>query len=735
MSEQPTDDRPGFANLRSVLMPSVAVPPCRLLMSGLQVARVIGKKGILIKELREESGAVINVLDDQLPVAFANRDERVMFVRGTLEQQRTAIAGILRYAIGGVASMSRGDEDEHQRSCEIMVPEASCAHLIGERGSRINALMEETKCDLHLVREPVSGLSDQKRLRITGPSLRDTEFAVAKMQEFLHDLVRFGTLTEDSFSMKEGPTAAADLIPRERGRGTGVAVAILLPKDDVAWVIGKRGSKISKLRERARVNVNDALLPSSGNRQEVILDITAAPLREELHVLSLIVDDLAIRPETNDVTKLLVPAEQYREVVGIDGGNLLRIAEQSRARVCEIPPDKAAVQSSVWRVLEITGAERDRVAAATAVYEAVEQLIAPETASGGSSQTPVTVPYTMRQTEQGRVSTEPRPPTHERSSASTASAFVSAPTASSAEKQGPARVNSVAEPLAAVVDSPATVTPAAAHASSDQYRKTAVVVDELPRNSRSPAEPGLPSPLRSSPVAATEEAIGAAAVPVLAAPGLSTSRTQWSTCPAAMDSPATEASAPVAPAVRGGTQTGAPLSEASVGDTGTRSVVAREFPPVAPKTIGVLVAGEGPAIASAANDTDAVDTIPTRASITAPAASTTEIATFFDTAATEEQRNPPAGNINSEKPGEFTLSVFVPTMDVARYLVGSSIAARTGARMSANIGDGGQPLLRLVGTPTANAATCYFVQEALCTCGIYAAQNFHGGGVATRVGM
>jgi len=51
-----------FGGLRKMLLPSVSVP-CRIFLTGLQVARVIGKKGVLIKELREESGAVINIFD------------------------------------------------------------------------------------------------------------------------------------------------------------------------------------------------------------------------------------------------------------------------------------------------------------------------------------------------------------------------------------------------------------------------------------------------------------------------------------------------------------------------------------------------------------------------------------------------------------------------------------------------------------------------------------------------
>ena len=129
-----------------------------------------------------------------------------MPVRGSGDQIRVAVAGTLRKAFGGVAAAARGDEDEHPRSVEVLIPELSCSHLIGERGVRINALMEKTKCDWHIVKEPASGLKDQRRLRLSGRSIQDIISAVVELHEQLYDLARFGTLDEDSFSIKKGPT-------------------------------------------------------------------------------------------------------------------------------------------------------------------------------------------------------------------------------------------------------------------------------------------------------------------------------------------------------------------------------------------------------------------------------------------------------------------------------------------------------------------------------------------------
>merc|ERR1712166_843710 len=107
-------------------------------------------------------------------------------------------------------------------------------------------------------------------------------------------------------------------------------VAVLLPKDDVAWVIGKRGIKISKLRERTRVAINDAESPPFASHHSVIM-INGAPLAELLNVLQLVIDDLALRQDDGNKTQLLIPAEHSGAVIG-QGGEVIRcIIEQSGA--------------------------------------------------------------------------------------------------------------------------------------------------------------------------------------------------------------------------------------------------------------------------------------------------------------------------------------------------------------------------------------------------------------------
>lgn len=597
--------------LGQMLCPQVDVP-CRILLSGFQVAKIIGKGGILIKELRDESGAVVNILDKQLPAAFANRDERVALIRGSADAVKSAVAGIIRLAFGAPVTPGN-NEEEHQRAVEVMIPEMSCSHLIGEKGTRISGIMSETGCDLHIVRELVSGLAEQKRVRITGSTFAAVISAACYVQELLVDLVKFGTLSERHFDIKEGPTAQADMVPRDRtSKGTGLAVCVLLAKEDTAWVIGKRGSKIGKLRELAKVNVNDAPCPPF-QPTDAILEITGAPLREQIHVLEMVIDDLMVRQDATDTTRFLVPTEHFGAVIGVGGVVITRIAEQTGATLSQQPAERSGTDNlrSVhpMRVIEISGSERQRTAAATAVYEAVEQA---RTGAGDASLAqPVQAAMTMSAPTQTRTQTLVQ-----------TSPLVTRSMALDVEVG-----RRQFEALPSTASSSSRAVPSSDRCLVETQRPESHVAATLPRplDMHDSAEKVLPP--HSNAVSSSAEA------------------SEGSGRKAAREAEAL-------PAVR--TKTDASL--ASIGynicaDFGVPDVV------------------------------------------------------------------------SSVSPSGLALFVVLPTKEAAQHLacgdLGASIARRTGSQLTAGIGSDNEPLLRLSGTPAANAAACFFVQEALWLAGFY----------------
>eukprot|EP00435_Cladocopium_sp_Y103_P015920 s2591_g3.t3 len=86
--------------------------PCYMLLEQVQVPRVIGKAGAIIKELRQESGATVNILDKQLPEAL-QRSYHVAFAKSFEPTAlQSAVLGLVRNARGPMALKSLGAEGQ-----------------------------------------------------------------------------------------------------------------------------------------------------------------------------------------------------------------------------------------------------------------------------------------------------------------------------------------------------------------------------------------------------------------------------------------------------------------------------------------------------------------------------------------------------------------------------------------------------------------------------------------------
>lgn len=219
----PSDEKPVSG---SSTRPEIMIP-VRIFLSGQQIARTIGKNGISIRELREESGAEIDILDNQLPAAYLDGgDERILHFMGTLAQAEKAVPDILRLAIG----------EDHRLAVDLMIPEVSCSYLKGDGGARLSAIADETGCDLCVVDEPVrGGLFQFRRLQISASSripaapidplqalpfleLRRLSLACARIHELLVDHVMAGGLDEQHFDVKSSGVSGAIHAYREQRR-------------------------------------------------------------------------------------------------------------------------------------------------------------------------------------------------------------------------------------------------------------------------------------------------------------------------------------------------------------------------------------------------------------------------------------------------------------------------------------------------------------------------------------
>ncbi|CAJ1370855.1 unnamed protein product [Effrenium voratum] len=140
--------------------------PCHIFLPVVPAARVIGKQGANIKAIREQS-AMPSKFGPELPHEMQRREDRVAVITGDTAAVQEAISGVLervfdRSGLPDTAGASARDRDY---IVEVLVPEKSGSHLIGQKGDRVKALCQETRCDIRVGQDPVCGLAEQKKAR------------------------------------------------------------------------------------------------------------------------------------------------------------------------------------------------------------------------------------------------------------------------------------------------------------------------------------------------------------------------------------------------------------------------------------------------------------------------------------------------------------------------------------------------------------------------------------------
>eukprot|EP00439_Symbiodinium_sp_Y106_P055364 s87_g7.t1 len=164
--------------------------PCHLFLPVVPAARVIGKRGANIKEIREKSGAMVKILQKELPQEMQRREDRVAAISGEPTAVREAILGVLERVFDRSGLPDTADASARDRGyiVEVLVPEKCGSHLIGQKGERVKTLCQETKCDIRVGQDPVCGL-EQKKVRISASNIQEASAAVWRILGVLGELV------------------------------------------------------------------------------------------------------------------------------------------------------------------------------------------------------------------------------------------------------------------------------------------------------------------------------------------------------------------------------------------------------------------------------------------------------------------------------------------------------------------------------------------------------------------
>lgn len=194
--------------------------PCYVLLSGLQVPRVIGKGGAIIRELRQESGATVDILDRQVPDALQSTGHRIALIKGGESAMHTAIIGLVRN-LNGPQAMRHLEPSSAESAgvceAELLLPEGCEHHFRDEK------LLDDLGCSLGVAK--VDGLPKHRRVRLRSPAVPGLQAAAWRIHELVLRLARTGTLSDRDFDLNDAAwdTLMASLQNR-RGGGSPLPV-------------------------------------------------------------------------------------------------------------------------------------------------------------------------------------------------------------------------------------------------------------------------------------------------------------------------------------------------------------------------------------------------------------------------------------------------------------------------------------------------------------------------------
>lgn len=139
---------------------SGAAPECRSIVDSAQVGGIIGKGGVNVKKVREETGCIISILKSD----FRNVSDRIMVLRGTALQQANAVGAISRLVL---ESLSQKKQPEESFAFRLLVHKAAVGAVIGKGGQSIKDTQASSGCRIQIANDALPN-STEKVVTITG---------------------------------------------------------------------------------------------------------------------------------------------------------------------------------------------------------------------------------------------------------------------------------------------------------------------------------------------------------------------------------------------------------------------------------------------------------------------------------------------------------------------------------------------------------------------------------------
>ncbi|KJP88915.1 hypothetical protein AK88_01409 [Plasmodium fragile] len=169
------------------------IPYC-LLLPNRAIGFVIGKSGSNVREIEKACGAIIKCQKEFDVVVHPPPSEKILTIFGKKENKKKA----LELVLGKSKTVMDFQEEDGKESIVIIVPTRSIPIIIGQKGSKIASLSEQSGCEINVHKDDVPGIKD-KAIFIKAKNFAKIIDCISIIYDLLEDIVDNGILSISEF--------------------------------------------------------------------------------------------------------------------------------------------------------------------------------------------------------------------------------------------------------------------------------------------------------------------------------------------------------------------------------------------------------------------------------------------------------------------------------------------------------------------------------------------------------
>ncbi|CAE8657251.1 unnamed protein product [Polarella glacialis] len=298
-----------------------------------RIARVIGKTGVGLKQIRESTGARVQVEQNPdatgaLPSAATRRVE----LSGVSEQVAVSFALVIHKAFLG----------EQTCSVSVLIPADKAGSVVGRGGDNLRKVREECRVRISLEREPVVDANTNTQERML--ALQGEMATMAQAMRMILGSPNAPNAFHVPAAMPLGLSFPAPVIPSALGFVgiTGVVkppgsdpdeiqLLMIVPDKLAGAVLGKGGAQVKQTASSAGCKVSMSTRDGTSDRRIVMMGNYSQLAAAQQIVFDQILE--ADHDFSEVLVTLLVRREAAGMVIGKQGASLKSIREQSSAKI------------------------------------------------------------------------------------------------------------------------------------------------------------------------------------------------------------------------------------------------------------------------------------------------------------------------------------------------------------------------------------------------------------------